>query len=132
MLTFQKCNLMRKVVFVLVISLASAHVVTAQNVGKKFPEERKLFTDSVTGRTITALTTAVVSDTKIYQTHPQWTADGAYVIFRSGRSNGQVFAVHEKDGSILQLTDGKGINTGSLNVCRHSNRVVYLRNNRLT
>ena len=122
---------MRKAFFLLVISL-SGTVVAAQNVAKKFPAERKVFTDSVTGRKITALTTAVVSDTKIYQTHPQWTADGEYVIFRSGRSNGQVFAVHEKDGNIIQLTDGKGINTGSLNVCRHSNRVLYLRNNRLT
>ncbi len=105
--------------------------VCAQNVARKFPAERKIFVDSVTGKKITALTTANVSDTKIYQTHPQWTSDGNYVIFRSGKSNGQAFAVHEQEGTIIQLTDGAGINSGSLNVCRHTNRVFYLRNNRL-
>ena len=90
-----------------------------------------VFIDSVTGKQITALTTSPVSDTKIYQTHPQWTADGNHIIFRSGRAAGQVFAVHEKTGAIIQLTDGKGINTGSINVCRKTNRLFYLRNNKL-
>jgi oligogalacturonide lyase len=101
--------------------------------GKKFPSERKEYKDSTTGRKVIVLTTHSGSDTKIYQTHPQWTYDGQWIIFRSARTGrGQAFAVHEKNGDIIQLTDGAGINTGSMNVCRKSNRVFYFRYNRLT
>src|SRR5689334_17119103 len=86
-------------------------------VGKKFPSERKEYKDSVTGRNVIVLTTHPGSDTKIYQTHPQWTSDGEWIIFRSARSEGrgQAFAVHEKRGDIIQLTSGAGVNTGSMN-----------------
>jgi oligogalacturonide lyase len=82
---------------------------------------------------LTALTTAASNDVKIYQTHPQWTADGVHVIFaspdrvRDGQP--QIFAVNEITGVIVQLTDGPGVNTGSasLMVARKSNRLYYLR-----
>lgn len=103
-------------------------------VGKRYPSEKKEYNDSITGRKVIVLTTHTGSDTKIYQTHPQWTSDGEWIIFRSSRNSvrgGQAFAVNEKRGDIIQLTAGAGVNTGSMNVCRKSNRVFYLRNNRL-
>jgi len=118
----------------LTLFLFSSLVSFAQ-VGKRLPSERKEYKDSITRRKVIVLTTDPVSDTKIYQTHPQWTSDGAYIIFRSNRTGGrggQVYAVHEQNGDIIQLTAGAGINTGSLNVCRKSNRIYYFRNNKLT
>lgn len=120
--------------FILCMMMLGSVTASAQ-VGKRFPPEMKTWKDSITGRPVTILTTHPGSDTKIYQTHPQWTSDGQWIIFRSDRAGsrgGQVFAVNETSGDIIQLTDGAGINTGSLNVCRKSNRVFYLRNNRLT
>ncbi len=114
--------------------LLCAIVSTAQP-GKRFPSERKEYNDSITGRKVIVLTTDPVSDTKIYQTHPQWTSDGDYIVFRSNRTGqrgGQVYAVHEKNGEIIQLSAGAGINTGSINVCRKTNRLYYFRYNRLT
>lgn len=119
---------------ILTITLVASYQSIAQQVGKTFPSEKREFVDSITKKKYTALTTAPASDAKIYQTHPQWTSDGQYIIFRSDRNgprNSQVFAVHEKNGQIIQLTDGRGINTGSLNVCRLSNRIFYIRRNQL-
>jgi oligogalacturonide lyase len=99
----------------------------SSQVGKVFPSELKEFVDSITGKKYSALTTSSFSDAKIYQTHPQWTSDGQYIIFRSNRSGGrisQVFAVHEKNGTIIQLTEGRGIGMGSLNVCRKTNNLT--------
>src|SRR5688572_4266200 len=74
-------------------------VAVVGQVGKKSASERQEYKDSVTGRNVIVLTTHPGSDTKIYQTHPQWTSDGQWIIFRSARAGrGQAFAVHEKDG----------------------------------
>lgn len=86
--------------------------------------------DAKTGVPMTVLTGGASSDAKIYPTHPQWTADGKYIIFRSsGRAPGsQAYAVHEERGDIIQLTEGPGNNTGSLNIARKSMKLYFLRN----
>jgi Oligogalacturonate lyase len=111
----------------------SVHPVDSQNLGRYYPPEKKVIKDQATGRTIISLTTSEAVDTKIYQTHPQWTADGAYIIFRSNRGGRgtQAFALLEKTGDIFQLTDGTEYNTGSLNVSRLSNTLYLLKNNAL-
>lgn len=105
----------------------------SQNLGKYYPSEKKTVVDKETGRAITSLTTSDVVDTKIYQTHPQWTSDGAYIIFRSNRDGGksQAFAIHEEKGDIFQLTEGSEYSLGSLNVSRLSNILYLLKNNAL-
>ena len=97
----------------------------ASDVGKRFPPEKRV--------PVHALTTSPANDAKIHQTHPQWTADGQYIIFRSNRSGAQsqAFAVHELTGEIVQLTEGN-TNTGSLNVARKSNRIYFFRGARNT
>ena len=106
---------------------------SASDVGRRFPSEKRTIVDAQTGVTFTALTTSPANDAKIYQTHPQWTSDGKYIIFRSNRARGgstQAFAVNEVTGEIIQLTDGPGTGTGSLNVARKSNQLYFFRGGR--
>jgi oligogalacturonide lyase len=106
---------------------------SASDVGRSFSSEKRTIVDAQTGVTFTALTTSPANDAKIYQTHPQWTSDGKYIIFRSNRARGgstQAFAVNEVTGEIVQLTDGPGTGTGSLNVARKSNRLYFFRGGR--
>lgn len=98
-------------------------------VGKRYPSEKRIVPDAVTNRPLTLLTSGAVGDAKIYPTHPQWAKDGINIIFRSGERAGspQIFAVNETTGDIVQLTDGPGVDIGSINMARLSNRVFYLR-----
>jgi len=71
---------------ILHISLASSQI------GTRFPSEKKVVTDPVTGTQLTFLTSTPAGESKIYQTHPQWTADGEWVIFRSDRVRREAMA----------------------------------------
>jgi oligogalacturonide lyase len=93
--------------------------------GRRFPSERRVVQDPVTGTELTFLTSAPVGDSKIYQTHNQWTADGQWLIFRSGRVKGEALAVHEKTGEQVQVTEGGY--TGMLNVARHAMKLYFMR-----
>jgi oligogalacturonide lyase len=64
--------------------------------------------DPVTGLPLTFLTSTDGSyrQSKIYQTHRQWTVDGKWLVFRGTRETGsQAFAVNEESGQIVQLTE---------------------------
>jgi oligogalacturonide lyase len=117
----------------LAVGVAVVPSAAASDVGRRFPPERRVLVDRATGASLTALTTADADDTKIYQSHPQWTADGLHVVFRSsGRSRdgrAQLFAVHELTGEIVQLTDGPGVTTraDSLALARRANKLYHLR-----
>jgi oligogalacturonide lyase len=100
-------------------SVASAHI------GQRFPSERKVVPDPITGIPLTFLTSTPAGDSKIYPTHPQWTADGQWVIFRSNRVPGQAMAVNETTGDIVQVTD-TGY-TGMLCIAQKSMRLFFLR-----
>jgi oligogalacturonide lyase len=99
--------------------------------GRHFPSEKQIVLDRVTGRPLTVLTSGAFNDAKIYPTHPQWAADGTHILFRStGRSADglpQIFVVNEITGRIMQVSEGEGVDTGSINVARLSNKVYYLR-----
>src|SRR4051794_9305379 len=75
-------------------------------IGKRFPSEKKVVKDPVTGTMLTFLTSTPVGDSKIYQTHNQWTSDGQWLIFRSGRVKGEAMAVNENTGEMVQVTEG--------------------------
>jgi oligogalacturonide lyase len=105
-------------------ALAGAPLAHAE-IGKRFPSERKLVKDPVTGTMLTFLTSKAHGDSKIYPTHPQWTADGQWVIFRSHMAGNEAMAVNEKSGDIVQVSEG-GYN-GMLNAARHSMKLVFLR-----
>jgi oligogalacturonide lyase len=76
--------------------------------GRKWPSERKVVPDPVTGLPLVFLTSTDngATQSKIYQTHRQWTADGKWIIFRGSRdgSGSQAFAVNEETGDIVQVT----------------------------
>src|SRR5882672_8118419 len=95
-------------------------------IGTRFPSEKRIVKDPITGTMLTFLTSTPVGDSKIYQTHNQWTSDGQWLIFRSGRVRGEAMAVNEKTGEMVQVTEGGY--TGMLNVARNSMKLFFLRN----
>lgn len=105
--------------------------VRASDVGKHFPSEKKAYVDDVTGVRVTVLTSSSANDVRIYQTHPQWTADGKWVVFhskdRSADGDHQAFAVNEASGDIVQLTNGPGLNPKSLTLSKKQNVLYYMR-----
>lgn len=94
-------------------------------IGHRFPSERKVVEDPVTGTELTFLTSTPAGDSKIYQTHNQWTSDSQWLIFRSDRVKGEAMAVNEKSGEIIQVSEGGY--TGMLNVARKSMKLYFMR-----
>ena len=119
---FSKLPRLLAVAFVAVI--ASSVSALAQ-LGHRFPSERKVVIDPVTGTPLTFLTSTPAGDSKIYPTHPQWTADGKWVIFRSNRVKNQAMAVNEETGDIVQVTE-TGYQ-GALCVGQKSMRLFFTR-----
>ncbi|MDB5207844.1 MAG: hypothetical protein JWR72_2919 [Flavisolibacter sp.] len=95
-------------------------------IGKRFPSERKVVKDPVTGTMLTFLTSTPAGDSKIYQTHTQWTADGEWLIFRSNRARNEAIAVNEKTGDMVQVTEGGY--TGMLCIARKTMKLYFMRN----
>ena len=108
--------------FMLCFFLSAANA----QIGTRFPSEKKIVKDPVTGTMLTFLTSTPAGDSKIYQTHNQWTADGQWVIFRSDRVRGEAMAVSEKTGDIVQVSEGGY--TGMLNAARKSMKLFFMRN----
>ena len=98
--------------------------VSAQ-LGQRFDSERKVIKDPATGHEVVFLTSQQRGDSKIYPTHPQWTSDGQWVVFRSKRVDGEAMAVHEGSGAIVQVTEGGY--SGMLVLARKSMRLYFLR-----
>ena len=89
------------------VMLVATSAAFAQ-MGRRWPSEKKIVPDPVTGLPLTFLTSTDGSyrQSKIYQTHRQWTADGKWLIFRGVRETGsQAFAVNEETGDIVQVTE---------------------------
>jgi len=108
---------------VLMAGLCSASAVA--EIGKRFPSERKVVTDPVTGVQLVFLTSTPRGDSKIYPTHPDWTSDGQWLVFRTDRAGPDAMAVNEATGDMVQVTEG-GF-SGMLNVDQQAMRLVYLR-----
>ncbi len=98
---------------------------TFSQIGTRFPSERKTVKDPVTGTTLIFLTSEPHGDSKIYPTHPQWTSDGQWLIFRSNRVKGEAMAVHERTGDIVQVSEG-GYN-GMLCIAQKSMKLYFMR-----
>ena len=108
----------------LLIALLIPFLSSAQ-IGKRFPSERKEVVDPVTGTKLLFLTSTPAGDSKIYQTHNQWTSDGEWLIFRTNRVRNEAVAVNEKTGDIVQVTEGGY--TGMLNIARKSMKLYFMR-----
>src|SRR6187551_3594672 len=112
--------------FLLIVIVFSAVLSADAQIGKRFPSERKEVVDPVTGTKLIFLTSTQSGDSKIYQTHNQWTADGEWLIFRSNRVRGEAMAVNEKTGDMVQVTEGGY--TGMLCIARKSMKLYCMRN----
>lgn len=113
----------RLIIYMMTIGLP---ILAAAQMGRRFPSERQVITDTVTGTELVFLTTkSGTGDSKIYQTHNQWTSDGQWVIFRSDRVPGEALAVNEQTGDIVQVTEGGY--TGMLCAARHSMHLYHMR-----
>ncbi|TCD16864.1 hypothetical protein EZ456_23930 [Pedobacter psychrodurus] len=120
---YTSCSFLLAVfICIVVFNLQSGYA----QIGKRFPSERKVLKDPVTGVVLTFLTSTPAGDSKIYQTHNQWTADGQWLIFRSDRVKGEAMAVNEQTGDLVQVTEGGY--TGMLNVARKSMKLFFMRN----
>lgn len=97
----------------------------ASPLGTRLPSEKKVITDPVTGVQLAFLTSQQAGDSKIYQTHAQWTADGEWLVFRSDRIPGEALAVHEVSGEIVQVTEGGYF--GMLVVARKGMKLYVMR-----
>ncbi|MFP4282410.1 MAG: hypothetical protein ACLFU2_07305 [Opitutales bacterium] len=86
--------------------LAAASTLLASPIGTRLPSQKEVIQDPVTGVKLAFLTSTEAGDSKIYPTHPQWTADGEWLVFRSDRIPGEALAVHEESGDIVQVTEG--------------------------
>lgn len=115
------------VLFSLVTSRAAGATpdpAEASAVGRRLPSERSVTTDPETGAELVFLTNDPAADIKIYQTHPSWTPDGRWIVFSSDRSgSAQIYAVDERDGTIVQLTDEPEIDRGQIVLSRHERGV---------
>ena len=115
---------MRKLI-IMCMTMCWAATLSAQ-MGTRFPSERKVIIDPKTGVELVFLTSkSGTGDSKIYQTHNQWTADGQWVIFRSDRVPGEAMAVNEETGVMVQVTEGGY--TGMLCVARKSMNLYHMR-----
>jgi oligogalacturonide lyase len=100
--------------------------VASARIGDRFPSEKKVVVDPITGTPLTFLTSKqAAGDSKIYQTHHQWTADGKWLVFRSNRVKGQAMAVNEETGDIVQVTENGY--AGMLCLADHSMNLYFVR-----
>jgi oligogalacturonide lyase len=106
-----------------VVVVSSSSAVFGQ-MGRTWPSEKKIVPDPVTGLPLEFLTSTdgAYRQSKIYQTHRQWTADGKWLIFRGSREDGsQAFAVNEESGQIVQVTE-----TGFIGMLCAGNKTMKL------
>ena len=94
-------------------------------IGRRLPSEKKVITDPVTGVELAFLTSTQAGDSKIYQTHPQWTSDGGWLVFRSDRIPGEALAVNEETGDMVQVTEGGYF--GMLTLAHRTPRLYVMR-----
>src|ERR1700712_5916967 len=110
---------------ILVFGFSTIFIKSNAQIGKRFPSEKKIIKDPVTGTMLAFLTSTPVGDSKIYQTHNQWTSDSKWLIFRSNRARNEAMAVNEKTGDIVQVSEGGY--EGMLNVCRKQMKLYFMR-----
>lgn len=98
---------MLKITNILIINLVFiVSNVAIAAIGDRFPSEKRVVIDPITGVKLAFLTSKPIGDSKIYPTQPQWTADAEWLVFRSNRVPGEAMAVNEKNGSLVQVSEG--------------------------
>lgn len=117
--------LLSKIIQIALLFLICGLTVAEAQIGQRFPIERKVVKDPITGVDLVFLTTQPIEDSKIYPTHAQWTSDGQWLVFRSNRVKGEAIAVHEGNGDLVQVTEGGY--SGMLTLARKSMKLYFMR-----
>lgn len=120
--------MMKRVISFILLQLLLVSITFAQ-IGTRFPSEKKVILDPVTGAELIFLTSTPQGDRKIYQTHNQWTSDGKWIIFRSERAGNEALAVNEETGEMIQVSEGGYM--GMLCVARRSMKLYFMRSNNI-
>jgi hypothetical protein len=82
-------------------------------IGDTSPCEWRKFTDDVTGRVVTQLTSGRTNSYPIYYFTTSFTRDGRFLVFHSERSGSvQLYRLDLATGEIGQLTDGRTSDSG--------------------
>lgn len=119
-----------KIERVLALTVAALWLIAATSayaqIGRRFPSEKVVVPDAVTGVPLTFLTSAPGGNSKIYQTHRQWTSDGKWLIFHSHYAPGQAMAVNEETGVMVQVTELG--HSSNLCLAEHSMNLYFFRN----
>ncbi len=114
-----------KISRILIVLFIITNATSFAQIGTRFPSEKKTIKDPVTGQKLIFLTTKSAGDSKTYPTHPQWTSDSQWLIFRSDRVKGEAMAVNEKSGVLVQVTEGGY--TGTLCIAQKSMKLYFMR-----
>src|SRR5690606_31135876 len=118
-------NHLPRIILLALVAAPLLCINASAQIGRRFPSERKVVEDPITGTPLTFLTSTPAGDSKIYPTHPQWTADGQWLIFRSARVPGEAMAVNEASGDLVQVTEGGFM--GTLNIAQKSMHLYLIR-----
>lgn len=82
-------------------------------IGDTFPSEWREFEDPETGRQVRQLTAGRHNNYPLYYFIPSITPDGRYLVFHSERTGWvQLFRLDLQTGEIVQLTDGRTLDSG--------------------
>lgn len=115
-------NVIKTPVLYLLLVISSS---VFSQIGTRFPSERKIIKDPITGVELVFLTSNPEGDSKFYPTHPQWSSDGEWVLFRSHRVKNEVMAVNERTGDIVQVTEGGY--SGTVDIAQKSMKLYFMR-----
>ena len=96
-----------KIVLFLAAAMSFAASAAFAQMGRRWPSEKKIVPDPVTGLPLAFLTSTDggYRQSKIYQTHRQWTADGKWLIFRGCARRARRLRGERGDGDIVQVTE---------------------------
>ncbi|MBN1413764.1 MAG: hypothetical protein JW973_01585 [Bacteroidales bacterium] len=114
-----------KIRLIAIILLLVVCIPARTQIGRRFPSEREIIKDPVTGTTLVFLTSTPAGDYKFYPTHNSWTSDGKWIIFRSLRVKGEAMAVNEETGVMVQVTEG--CYRSAVCVARKSMKLCFIR-----
>jgi oligogalacturonide lyase len=108
----------------ILLFLIGFNIHISAQIGTRLPSEKIIKQDPATGVELHFLTSTPAGDSKIYPTHPQWTSDGKWLVFRSKRIPGEALAVNEDSGEMIQVTEGGYI--GMLTLSKKNMTLYYI------
>ncbi|MCK9279510.1 MAG: oligogalacturonate lyase family protein [Melioribacteraceae bacterium] len=118
---------MKKYFLLFFIILFFNSVIEASNVGKKFPSERKTWTDSETGFEITQWTNNTAKSWHLYFNIESFMDNNHAIIFSEREGNKNLFILEFTTGELTQITDEDSIQGAVWHLPQY-NKLYYMLN----